>query len=157
MNKPNYDKGQVPVADSIRNSELNGALGMKCFSTNNEDFSYDELDDAVRDALDDPEIKVGDVVTVYEGDAVRFKAGDFTGWNLDHIQNAAYDESEYAEDYLSGVTKEQEAELDKCVADAVNAWADKHGLQPKFYRVVNTKEVQARYTGGDDGYELLNT
>ena len=152
------DKETAENAPENSKSKLNELLGMKCFSTNNEDFSYDELDDAVRDALDDPEIKVGDVVTVYEGDAVRFKAGDFSGWNLDHITNAAYDEGgEYAEDYLSGVTKEQEAELDKMVEDAVNAWADKHGLQPTFYRVINAKEVQARHTGGDEGYELLNT
>jgi len=78
--------------DTVSNSEFIELLGMKCFSTNNEDFSYDELDDAVRDALYDPEIKVGDVVTVYEGDAVRFKAGDFSGWNLDQILNTACDE-----------------------------------------------------------------
>ena len=27
MNKPGDDKGQAPIADSTRNSELNGALG----------------------------------------------------------------------------------------------------------------------------------
>ena len=130
-------------------------MNNKCYSTNNEDFSYNELDDAIRDALDDPEIEVGSVVTVYEGDAARFKAGDFTGWNLDNITNAACDESEYAEDYLSGITKEQEAELDDMVEAAVNAWADKHGLHPTFYRVKNVKEVQARYVG-DNEYELLS-
>lgn len=128
----------------------------KCYSTNNEDFTYDELDDAIRYAIDDESINVGDVVTVYEGDAVPWKAGDFTGFTLDHISNAAYDEGgEYADDYLEGVTKEQEADLDKRIADAVNQWADDYALQPNFYQVKNVKEVQARFIGGDDGYELL--
>ena len=126
----------------------------KCYSINNEDFSYDELDDAVIAALEEPDVSVGDVVTVYEGDAVPWKAGDFTGWNLDHITNAAYDEGgEYAEDYLSGVTKEQEADLDKRVADAVNQWADDHGLHPNFYQVRNVKEHRFVMTSETGDYE----
>jgi len=128
----------------------------KCYSTNNEDFNYDELDDAIRDAIDDPAINIGDVVTVYEGDAIHFKAGDFTGFTLDAITNTAYDEGgEYCDGYLDHVTKEQGADLDKRIADVVNQWADDHGLQPNFYRVENVKEVQAKFIGGDEGYELL--
>lgn len=126
----------------------------KCYSTNNEDFNYDELDDAVQSALDDPSVNVGDVVTVYEGDAVAWKAGDFTGFTLDHISNAAYDEGgEYAEDYLSDVSKEQEADLDKRVADVVNQWADDHGLQPNFYQVKNVQELRFVMTSETGDYE----
>jgi len=128
----------------------------KCYSTNNEDFTYDELDDAITFAIDDLSINIGDIVTVYEGDAVQFKAGDFTGFTLDAITNTAHDEGgEYSDGYLDQVTKEQEADLDKRIADVVNQWADDHGLQPNFFRVKNVKEVQARFIGGDEGYELL--
>lgn len=128
----------------------------KCYSLNNEEFNYDELDEAIRDAIDDPKINIGDVVTVYEGDAVPFKCGDFVGSILDDITNTAYDEGgEYSEDYLADVTKEEEADLNKRVADVVNQWADDYGYQPKFYRVDNAKELQAKFIGGDDGYEIL--
>lgn len=127
----------------------------KCYSTNNEDFNYSEMDDAISDAIDDPTINVGDIVTVYEGDAVMWKAGEFTGFMLDAISNCAADEAgEYSDDWPN-CTKEQEADLDKRIADVVNQWANDHGLQPNFYRVQNVKEIQAKFIGGDDGYELL--
>lgn len=129
----------------------------KCYSTNNEDFNCTDLHDAIVSALECPLAKVGDIVTVYEGDAVPWKAGDFTGFTLDHISNAAYDEGgEYADGYLEGVTKEQESDLDKRIADVVNQWADDHGLQPNFYRVANVKEIRAKLTNEDGTYEVLD-
>jgi len=40
----------------------------KCYSTNNEDFTYDELDDAIESAIDGSMVPIGGIVTVYEGD-----------------------------------------------------------------------------------------
>ena len=128
----------------------------KCYSTNNEDFVYNEMDDALMSAFDDPETKIGTIVTVYEGDPVRFKAGDFTGFTLDTITNTAYDEGgDYAGYYLDQVTKEQEADLDKRIADVVNQWADDYGLQPTFYRVANIKEIRAKLISDSGEYEIL--
>jgi len=128
----------------------------KCYSLNDEDFTYDELDDAITDAFDDSTIDIGSEIIVFEGDAVKFQAGDFTGFNLDSITNSAYDEGgEYSESYLEGVTKEQEADLDKRVADAVNQWADDHGLQPNFYRVANVKKIRVKMVDKSGNYEIL--
>ncbi len=128
----------------------------KCYSLNNEDFNYTEMEDALRDKFDDLDIKLGDVVTIYEGDAVLWKAGDFAdGFPVDTLSNGSYDEAgEYADEWPN-CTKEQDQDLVQRIKDVVNQWADDHGLQPTFYRVENVKEIQAKLTSIDGDYEIL--
>lgn len=125
----------------------------KCYSLNNEEFNYTELEDAIRDKFDDLSIKVGDVVTIYEGDAILWKAGDFAdGFPLDTLSNHAYDEAgEYADEWPN-CTKEQEADLTQRLKDVVNQWADDHGLQPQFYHVENVKELRFVMTSETGDY-----
>lgn len=128
----------------------------KCYSTNNEDFNYTELEDAIRDAFDNPEIVVGSEVSIFEGDAIKWKAGELTGFTLDSIVSTACDEGgEYADGYLEDVTKEQEADLDKRIAETVNKWADDYGLQPNFYRVTNVAEIRVKMISEDGSFEIL--
>ena len=72
----------------------------KCYSTNGEDFSYNDIEDAIRDALDDPQIAVGTVVVIHEGDAVKRKAGEFAPTDIiDTLSCSASDDcGEYADD-----------------------------------------------------------
>ena len=131
-------------------------MSEKCYSTNGEDFNYTEIEDAIRDAFDDPDIAVGSFVVISEGDAIKWKASELTGFTLDSIVNSAYDEGgEYADGYLEDVTKEQEADLDKRIAETVNKWADDYGLQPNFYRVANVKEIRVKLTSETGDYEIF--
>ena len=124
----------------------------KCYSTNNEDFNYTEEEDAVNDVFDFVGAEAGAIATIYEGDAVKWKAGDFARCNIDSMSECACDEAgEYAKDYLNGVGKEEEADLDKRIADVVNQWADDYGLQPGFYRVENIKEIQVKLLNTETG------
>ena len=53
--------------------------------------------------------------------------------------------------------KEEEADLDKRIADVVNQWADDYGLQPNLYRVENVKELQVKLLNTETGdYEILD-
>ena len=120
-------------------------IAQKCYSTNNEDYIYDDIESAIESSIDDLSIQVGSEFLVYEGDAIKYKAGDFSNGLLNYIVESAYGcGEEYSDGYLDEVTKEQEAELDNRIADAVNQWADEHGFQPKFGRVDNIKEIRVR-------------
>lgn len=52
-------------------------------------------------------------------------------------QMASDNNGEYAEDYLSDVSKEATKELD----DLLIAWAEKHDLYPNFYQIINSEKV----------------
>lgn len=128
----------------------------KCYSTNGEDFNYTELDDAVYDAFDDSTIEVGAIAVIDVGYSVELKAGDFVDfYPLDILANAAYDKyDEYVGDWPN-CTKEQEAELLACLKDAVNAWADKHSMHPKFYGVSNVHEITVKLLSEEGEYEII--
>lgn len=128
----------------------------KCYSTNGEDFNYTEIEDAIESAFDDPDLPIGTVVTIDEGDAIPWKAGDFAdGFPVETLANSAYDEAgEYADGWPN-CTKEQESDLAQRIKSAVNQWADDHGLQPRFYRVANIKEIKVKLTSKTGDYEIL--
>jgi len=128
----------------------------KCYSINNEDFIFSELCDAIIEAFDLQSVSVGDVVTVYEGDAIQCKAGDFGYSGVCAMLDDAYDQAgDSSEGYLKNVTKEQEVDLLSRLTNTINQWADDYGLQPDFCKVENIKEIRARFIGGDSEYEIL--
>ena len=100
-----------------------------CWSSNGENYLSDYC--SVIDGLE-----VGD--TIYEGvqvspEVIRFVSADSV---IEDIQCQAYDEcGEYAEDFLSNISKEAKAELEKMIA----AWVEKHD-KPTFWLVENVKE-----------------
>lgn len=128
----------------------------KCYSTNNEDFSHDCIEEAINDRLSDEFLASGTVITIYEGDAVKQKAGNFAKWDvIDELSCSAGDEcGEYADDWPN-CTKEQSDDLDERIAAVVNQWADDHGLQPNFYTVENVKEIQVELLDIDGNYKIL--
>jgi hypothetical protein len=128
----------------------------KCYSTDEEEFNYDTLDDAATSALDDPKITVGTIVTLYEGDAIPWKASDFApGFNLDTLSQNAYDNAgEYADDWPD-CGEAAGSDLDRRIAELVDQWADEHGVQPNFYHVKNVKTIHVKLTNEAGDYEVI--
>ena len=129
------------------------------YSTNEETFNFDSIDEAFCDVFESEDsFNVGDVVTVYSGEAIKNKASDYLSGNLlEDMQERAYDEAgEFAEDYLIEAGIVEQNELLKELSDAVDKWADKYGFQPKFYGIRNIKEINARILNIETGeYEVI--
>jgi hypothetical protein len=80
--------------------------------------------------------------TIYEGDVVQRKPSDFlhgpVDWLLEHMGEAAWEEAgEFAETWPEcEVTPEKKAELDKLIAD----WMDAN-IKVRFYTVSKVRKV----------------
>jgi hypothetical protein len=108
------------------------------YSTSDEYFGSDRYPSADAAfaawvAEDDPEEGEG----VYIGRVVNHTAGEFpiTHDPLGNLSEHASEECGECTNDWPKATCEQEQDLEAMLADAVNAWADKHSLQPKFYTV----------------------
>ncbi|SEN72963.1 hypothetical protein SAMN05216404_106211 [Nitrosospira multiformis] len=104
----------------------------ECWSTDEENFRYDCLDDLL-DSNDD--LEVGGVV--YVGNAKHPKPEQLCDADdiIDRISDNAWDiGGEYAEDYPN-VTREAHQELD----DFIKSWIMKH-CPPNFYQVFDVRE-----------------
>jgi len=101
------------------------------YSINNEDFTYDSLDEAVNDLWENNDFKVGDSSEVFEGEAVEFKASKFVPSMSDLLQGAAYDEvSEHSESWK--FSTDDYFTLQHAVEQAVDKWAEERDMKPKF-------------------------
>lgn len=56
---------------------------------------------------------------------------------LEQMHERAYDENEFADDYLYDVTEEQKDEL----GELISGWAKKHNIDPRFFLIGNVTEV----------------
>ncbi|KVF49547.1 MULTISPECIES: hypothetical protein [Burkholderia cepacia complex] len=102
------------------------------WSRNNEDFTWDELDELL-DTHDD--LAVGDVVFIGEVAPIQTKHLCDADDVIEMIGERAYDEvGEYADGYPD-VMPEARAELDALLA----GWIEKHA-KPTFYSVVNVRQ-----------------
>lgn len=111
------------------------------------------MEDAVREIFDYVGAMPGDERTIWEGVGHYKKAGDYAPVRhfLDGIVELADDDcGEVAEGWLRNVTDEQTTDLEQRIRDAVNAWADDHGLQPTFGSVDNIRAIRVRLLDGDD-------
>ena len=114
------------------------------YSINEEEFRYDDLEEAIEMLLDN-ESESGDTIILYSGTAEPYKFSDFMRRDvLDDISEHAYEEAgEWAGvDLWPDVSVDQEAELMTALASVANQWADKHQLQPTFYKVTDIKEIK---------------
>lgn len=123
----------------------------KCYSINEEEYSYDDIYDAIEafvDGCSDEEIQqiYDGEITIYEGDALQRKASDFLSFNVyDNLQDNAYEEAgEYSEGWLDNLTDEQYDELQNNIKKVINDWADKHKKQPTFWTVENVKQLRVK-------------
>ncbi|VWB82884.1 hypothetical protein BLA13014_03821 [Burkholderia aenigmatica] len=102
------------------------------WSRNNEDFTWDELDELL-DTHDD--LAVGDIVFTGEVAPIQTKHLCDADDVIEMIGERAYDEvGEYADGYPD-VMPEARAELDALLA----GWIEKHA-KPTFYSVVNVRQ-----------------
>lgn len=114
----------------------------ECYSLNEEDFSYSELQGAVEVAADN--VKPGTIVSIWKGTPKRFKASDFAHFDPAELGERAYDD---VGEHCGGwphTTKEQDDELNKSFREIVDAWAIKHGLQPDFFGVENIEQLNVK-------------
>jgi hypothetical protein len=105
---------------------------MKAYSVDDENYTTDE--DEVLNEVENNNSKiiyVGDKVNVYHKDMLSI------GWLIDDMQQRAYDDSEYGEDYLEGIDKDKLSELEKVILDFMN----KNFEQPRWFKVENIEKI----------------
>lgn len=129
----------------------------RMYSINGEDFNYTQIDYAVEDVFYDKEVAVGATITVYEGTVVNFKAGKFApSFVLDELNSAACDDcGDDAVGEWPDCEKAVEVDLEEMVAAAIDAWADRHNLQPTFGGIENVKELSVRKLSDDGNFEVV--
>lgn len=124
------------------------------YSIDEENFNLECVEDAAESAWELGDSNVGDVVTVWDGEVVECVASQF-------IPNMADDMAERANDvvgdssYLWEFTKELEQSLQDAVRKAVDDWANKNDMQPKFCEIGKVTPIQIRFTDEDGGFEIV--
>lgn len=125
------------------------------YSTNEEDYNCSDADEAVEMAIDnlDEAPKVGDVITVYEGEADKTKAGDWisAGCVVDKITDWHYEDCG-ENDWHHIIKPEHTQALQPILEKAINEWATKFNIHPTYHKVKNVKELIYKITqsGGED-------
>ncbi|VVU51857.1 hypothetical protein [Burkholderia anthina] len=131
------NSGAGPVREAIVDANAAGSNGTSSkvrtvWSSNNEDFTCDELDELL-DMHDD--LTIGAIVFVGEVAPIPTKHLCDADDVIDLMGERAYDEvGEYADGYPD-VTSEAKAELNALLA----RWIEKHA-KPTFYSVINVRE-----------------
>lgn len=122
-----------------------------CCSDNEELFSEDceDVEDAIQTAIDKAwgAVYVGTKVTQRWSDLLPRVTEEIS--ELASIQ-AGEKAGEAAEGWPS-FTEKQGKELEYIIRAAVDAWADKHGLQPQFYYVKDVKQHDLPSDEAEDG------
>ena len=114
-------------------------------------WCFDEIEEAIEDFLANEDEGVSGVITVYQGDKVKYKASSFVPNILDNMADSAAGEvDDFAEDWYQDV-KLVEKELQKNVEDLVDSFFTELDLQPKFYSVSNIVPLQVKYAVDDCG------
>jgi len=107
------------------------------YSTNEENYigNFDSPESAAAEAFYDDE----DLQSVWVGENIKRPTEFFVLGNhiIESIQEQAYEEAgEYAESWLENLPKEKISELEKVIAD----WIDAND-PPHFWTVTNVKEI----------------
>jgi hypothetical protein len=126
------------------------------YSTDEETYNHDSIHEAGESAFDDVGVKVGDIRTIYAGEPVKFTASDFMPNDLEAMMDMAYEEmGEYCDSWPD-CTVEQGKELVDLIKAAVDSWADKHGKQPSFYSIKNSRPINIKLLEDDEYEEVLS-
>lgn len=59
---------------------------------------------------------------------------------IESIQESAYDDSEYSDDYLENITPQQLDELDEEINFVISKWIKRHNFEPTWFLVKNIKK-----------------
>jgi len=104
---------------------------------------FDTVEDALKDATQDE--GTGAIVNIGKIKAVDIKSLINTHRIIDDAQEKVYDQcGEAAEDFLSDITEQQEAEIQDVFAIAFEDWLERNHLMPEFYAVVDIKEYTTK-------------
>jgi len=107
---------------------------LEAWSTNNEDFNYNSLDDLVNS--NSGELEVGQVVYVGEGRRPKLSELCDADDVIEMMQNRAYDiGGEYADGFMDDISAEEKQALN----DLLQTWMEKH-VSIDFYTVHDVRE-----------------
>lgn len=126
----------------------------KCYSTNEEEYSFTSLEEAAEYIWDLDQATVGDVTTVWEGDVVELFASNFSPYMAEYLTQRAYDEhGEFSESWK--FSREEEKSLQDVVDEAVDKWATEHNMHPKFYSVKNVTPITIKFINEEGEFEVF--
>ena len=118
------------------------------YSTDEEFYNYE----SIHECMD--QFEVGETVTVYSGTSVKKLASDFCEFGVDNLEEIAYDRAgDFAESWLQ-TTGDMDIEFKSMVKDAVDAWATKHDMHPKFYGIKDVQTITLKVLP-DGEYDIL--
>lgn len=124
---------------------------MKIYSSNNEDFKFYDISDALDDINSElVALKLNSIITIYEADFTINDASSYLPDVLIEMEEKAYDEcGEYADDWLS-LTESEIEEFNSILNITVNELLKKFKKTPKFGSVGISKELKFRVTDLED-------
>ena len=126
------------------------------YSTNEEGFDYQCIEDAADYVISNGGYKPGDTFEIWSGTPNKLKASDLFRWDPDDLGEAGYEEcGEYAIGY-PGVNQDTNKELLDELKAIIDKWADKHDAHPSFATVDNVKTVTIRCTSEDGDFEVVS-
>jgi hypothetical protein len=131
---------------------MNKKMATYCYSTNNEDFSFDDEHDAIGDILnDDITISIGDEVTIWQGETTQNKASYYLPKCIAILINelAFNEHGEVIDEWLTE-SEQDMSNLQTHMENAINEWCDKNNRQPAFYSVDNIKKISFKITKIND-------
>jgi len=114
------------------------------YNTSEDDWTHaDESIEIVAEnfleELTSEELKTVKSIKLYKGVKQAQTFEDFMCVDniLEQMHERAYDENEFADDYLYDVTEEQKDEL----GELISGWAKKHNIDPRFFLIEDVTEV----------------
>jgi len=129
----------------------------KVYSSNNEEFNCSEMSDAI-DCLYQGDEKLGDIVTIYEGEVFSPNASGYLPDILTAMEEQAYDDcGDFATDWPD-LSDTETKEFNEKVGQVVNELFKKFKQTPEFGTVTNVKTLTLKLTdlNDPDGWELIN-
>ncbi len=134
----------------------------KIYSVDDETYDFDEIEYVIDFAIDGAgSIKKGDILTVYEGERHKFKASDFFAGlecMIEGMSELAYEAvgEEAADDWPDIKDEKIVTDLRVGINKAINIWASKNNLEPRFFCAKDIKEIKVKILS-DDGseYEII--
>lgn len=119
------------------------------YSYNEENYDYSDAEECVEMFIDNAneDFKVGDIITIYEGEADKTKAGDWVSavGLVDKMTDGHYEDCGEG-DWHYKIKKEHIANLQEILEQAINIWADKYDIHPSYHKVKNVKKLEFKIT-----------
>ena len=122
---------------------------MNKYSTNGEDFNEDSLEEAAELSFDQGHCKDGDIILIFEGDAVTPDVRSLVPQIAEEMSDQAYEIT--GEPSYFGLDEAEAQSLQKEVNATVLKWCKEHNTMPDFWTVENVKEIKVRVLSDDDG------